>query len=358
MQAFAAGLRGLAGAYIDSDVVDSTGLKGAWDFDLNWALIPVVGSDGISIFDAVDNQLGLKLQEQKIATPVLIVDKVNEKPTANPPDLAAKLPAPPTEFEVADIKPVMPGTVSTGVIFSGVQPGGRVNLSGAVFALKSMIAIAWNLNTDIVGPKWLDSARYNIIAKVPEAFAPAVTSLNDIAPMLQALFADRFKLKSHFEDRPVDAYTLVSVKPKVKKADPAARTGCKERTGGGMAIAGEGFLPGSPRQLVCQNITMAQFADQLQVFAGPYVHYPVVDGTGLEGAWDFTLSFSPIPPGQLAGSRGAIPVGAPDATASDPVGGTTLFGAVEKQLGLKLEIRKRLYPAFIIDHIEEKPTDN
>jgi len=67
-----------------------------------------------------------------------------------------------------------------------------------------MSGLVWNLfgNTDIAGSKWLDSARYDIIAEVPEAFAPAVTSLNDIAPML---FADRFKMKSHFEDRPVDA---------------------------------------------------------------------------------------------------------------------------------------------------------
>jgi len=44
--------------------------------------------------------------------------------------------------------------------------------------------------------------------------------------------------------------------------------------------------------------------------------------------------------------------------ASDPVGGTSFFEAVEKQLGLKLEATKRPYPVFVIDHIEEKPTDN
>ena len=32
--------------------------------------------------------------------------------------------------------------------------------------------------------------------------------------------------------------------------------------------------------------------------------------------------------------------------------------AVEKQLGLKLETQKRTYPVFVIDHIDEKPTDN
>jgi uncharacterized protein (TIGR03435 family) len=108
-------------------------------------------------------------------------------------------------------------------------------------------------------------------------------------------------------------------------------------------------------------MTMAQFAEQLQTLAGPYVHYPVVDATGLEGGWDFTLSFSAIPESQLATLRLALPAGATAAGgggASDPVGGTSLFDAVDKQLGLKLESQKRSYPVFVIDHMEEKPTDN
>jgi uncharacterized protein (TIGR03435 family) len=45
--------------------------------------------------------------------------------------------------------------------------------------------------------------------------------------------------------------------------------------------------------------------------------------------------------------------------ASDPIGGgASVFDAVEKQLGLKLEARKRTLPVFVIDYIEEKPTDN
>ena len=64
----------------------------------------------------------------------------------------------------------------------------------------------------------------------------------------------------------------------------------------------------------------------------------------------------------LNGARGAPPVGAAgagDITASDPIGGgASLFDAVEKQLGLKLEKERRTYPVFVIDHIEEKPTDN
>jgi uncharacterized protein (TIGR03435 family) len=103
---------------------------------------------------------------------------------------------------------------------------------------------------------------------------------------------------------------------------------------------------------------MAQFADQLLILAGNYVHYPVTDSTGLEGAWDFSFTYSPINPTQLAGLRGAPPPGVTDPGASDPVGGTSLLEAVEKQLGLKLEMQKRSHPVLVIDHMEEKPTDN
>jgi uncharacterized protein (TIGR03435 family) len=47
-----------------------------------------------------------------------------------------------------------------------------------------------------------------------------------------------------------------------------------------------------------------------------------------------------------------------DGIASDPVGGISLLDAVEKQLGLKLELHKRPLPVLVIDHIEEMPTEN
>jgi uncharacterized protein (TIGR03435 family) len=43
---------------------------------------------------------------------------------------------------------------------------------------------------------------------------------------------------------------------------------------------------------------------------------------------------------------------------SDPNGALSLFEAINKQLGLKLEMQKRPNPVLVIDHIEEKPTDN
>ena len=144
--------------------------------------------------------------------------------------------------------------------------------------------------------------------------------------MLQALLKDRFKMQTHFENRPVTAYTLVASKPKLKKADPSSRTGCK--LGNAPVLVNSGPFPVPTRLVTCQNITMAQFADQLQMIAGPYVRYPVLDGTAIIGAWDFTFSFSVIPPNQLAGLRGAPQFGLPaeaTAAASDPVGGTSFL---------------------------------
>lgn len=380
METFAADLKRLATGYVTNAVLEQTGLKGSWDFELQftpWALLGIAKSadraTGISLFDAIDKQLGLKLEARGIPTPVLIVEQVNAIPTANAPDAASKLPPPPPlEFEVADLKPVDPNAPLTGPIQFGVSPGGRVNLPGRVLSLKALIALAWDLpgntNGPIIGaPKWLDTARFDVIAKLPSDLVPTggLPPLQELGPALQALLIERFKMKVHFEDRSVDAYTLVAVKPKLKKADPSTRTGCKAPANSGVVFSLTAGMPS--RSFNCQNITMAQFADQLQSIGGSYLFYPVVDATGLEGAWDFTLSFSPIAPQQfaslMAGARAAGPAGgaggAADVAASDPVGGgASLFDAVEKQLGLKLEARKRTHPVFVIDHIEEKPTEN
>src|SRR5439155_4399064 len=102
------------------------------------------------------------------------------------------------------------------------------------------------------------------IAKAPVAVAPAngaPAPLQDLGPMLQALLKDRFKMQTHFENRPVTADTLVAAKPKLKKADPSSRTGCKLGNAPGAVNSGPFLLP--TRLVTCQNITMAQFADQL-----------------------------------------------------------------------------------------------
>jgi hypothetical protein len=100
--------------YLTSPVADQTGLGGAWDFDLKWTdkrSLPYAGADGVNLLDAIDRQMGLKLATGKVPMPVLVVDRVNQKPTPNSPEMATLLPPlPPPEFEVASIRPIRPGT--------------------------------------------------------------------------------------------------------------------------------------------------------------------------------------------------------------------------------------------------------
>ena len=67
--------------------------------------------------------------------------------------------------------------------------------------------------------------------------------------------------------------------------------------------------------------------------------------------------FNPFPSmnGPGRGGDGGPPGGVP--LASDPSGDYTIFEAVEKQLGLKLEKQPRSMQVVVIDHIERKPSD-
>jgi uncharacterized protein (TIGR03435 family) len=229
--------------------------------------------------------------------------------------------------------------------------------------MRFLLSRAFNMNNNdgIAGlPPWADSERFDINAKAPatDASAPPLDP-ESMAPMVRSLLVDRFKLKYHTEDRPMTAYSLVAGKPKMKKADPNSRTFCKNSN------APAGSPPGS-RLLTCQNITMAQFAERLQNMSRE-LSWPVLDQTGIEGSWDFTLtwsmnagmmaaSFAPRAAGPEGGAGGGSNMAMP--AAPDPTGGYTIFAALEKQLGLKLEPQKRNVPVIVVDHIEQRPTEN
>jgi uncharacterized protein (TIGR03435 family) len=365
MAAFAEGMRNMAAAfqYIgDNLVADQTGLEGSWDFDFKYtqrARGTAAVADAITIFDAVDKQLGLKLEPAQIPMPVIVVDSVNRKPTGNPPGVAESLheaPAP-TEFDVAAVKPTDPDY--KGMDFD-IQPGGRVNLRG--ITLKVMIEQAWNLTDDMLvgAQKWMDEDRFDIVAKastaVFESSSPGQSmdiDFDAVMLMMRGLLADRFKLATHFEERPVAAYKLMAVKPKLKKADPSSRTLFKEGPATLDAKDPRNANPTLARLVTCQNMTMAQFAEKLQSIAPGYIHSPVLDATGLDGAWDFTLSFSPV--GLAQGGGGGSPPSSAATEASDPFAGLTLLEAVEKQLGLKLVMEKRPISVLVIDRAEQKP---
>jgi uncharacterized protein (TIGR03435 family) len=353
----------VAQSYLGTNpIVDQTGLKGVWDFDFKYTQQPRAGAAGaaevITLFDAMEKQLGLKLEPVKVPMTVMVVDSVKEQPSANPPGTIEGLPRLATEFEVADIRPTEPG--ATGG--QGNAQNGRVSLRN--IPLRTLLNLSFDINSEdgLAGiPKFAETAHFDLLAKLPSNGGPPDRGLSTDtlrAPM-RALLEDRFKLKTHEESRPATGYTLKSVKPKMAKADPATRTGCKE----GPGADGKDPRTSNPalsRLVTCHNITMAQFAQQLQMTGSGYIRTPVIDATDLDGAYDFTLSFSP--PALINGNAriaDGVMVSANNANGSaDPTGGLSLFDAVSKQLGLKLEPDKRSVQVIVIDHLEEKPTDN
>jgi uncharacterized protein (TIGR03435 family) len=95
-------------------------------------------------------------------------------------------------------------------------------------------------------------------------------------------------------------------------------------------------------------VTMAQFAASLHGFAADYIFEEVEDATGLTGAYDFTLGYT---------SKYMLNTQTPGQS-SDPGGAISLQEAISKQLGLKLEMRKRPLPVVVIDQMRETPLEN
>jgi uncharacterized protein (TIGR03435 family) len=361
MAEFAGGLRNMFGAgdLGQNPVMDETGIKGTWNFDIHFSIgfigLATEARERIKLSEAIERQLGLKLDQRQIPTPVIVVESVNQKPSENPPGIAEALPPlkTATEFEVADVKPSAPG--GRGGMGLRDQPGGRV--SGTV-PMGLLLIRAFNTfnQEELIGvPDWANMTQFDIVAKAPVEAGQIALDQQTMATMIRSLLADRFKMTWHTEQRPVTAYTLVAVKPKMKKADPKVRASCKN-------VEPPAGSPPTTQSLVCQDVTMEQFADQLQGMAQG-LNWPVTDSTELEGEWDFTLTYNRNPQmaAMVAGAgRGG---GDPSSTvnvpmASDPSGAVTIFEALEKQLGLKLSPRKVNMPVTVIDHLEQKPTDN
>ena len=219
--------------------------------------------------------------------------------------------------------------------------------------LKTLLGFAfhpWNQrfrNDLIVGaPAWVDTDRFDVVAKAPSNLPPRECFFSGycvpqkaLALMLQTLLEQEFKIAHHEEQRPTDVYALVVAKGGIKfqKAAGSGERNCQRIVGGSDNPAAKG-LSSIQAGSVCANMTMEDFAGLLAEMAPAYLDRPVVDLTGLTGAYDFKLVWT--------------------GAALLDQGGITVFEAMEKQLGLKLETRKLPMSATVIDHIEKLADDN
>ena len=366
MPAFAAALPGIreaSGYLLNHLVLDRTGLKGSWNFNLTWSprnvFLPAPPTaDTTTLIEAFDKQLALKLTLIKVPTSVIVIDKVTQPKISDSQTIRQ-------EFEVADIRPDDPNdpaALQCGYI--NVQPGGRVRINMTLRGL--LLETQGDFNTHRIsgGPKSLDGTCWQVLAKAPaQEDAPQGwngpvwngVDIGSLRRMLRTLLEDRFKLAAHTEDRPVPGYALVAPKGTVqlRKADPSNRPGCKE----GPGFDGKDPRIANPlasRLITCRNMTLAQFAAELNL-PGTGTGAPVVDATGIDGRYDMTINFSP--PSAFAKAPTLNPEA--DTVAAEPNGAISIFEALSTQLGLKLQSREVRSPvALVIDHVNETPGEN
>ena len=337
--------------YLPREVFDSTGLEGKWDFELEFTPIGIIdlkGHDGITLFDAVTKQLGLSLEVKDVPSPVLFVESANRKPTPNAPGVSMDLAA---RFEVASIKPFDPS-----VRVEQIRNGGEVRF---VATMKELVAQAFFIqpnaaDDEIIGlPKSADTQRWDITAKLPSTGdgAPIAGGARPQPPpravvmeMVRGMLADQFELKTHTENREVTVYAItVPGKPKMAQATGNERMACKADP-----TAVKPF-PDMVTMVRCTNLTMGEFAENLEQVTG-YFDHPIVDATGLQGGWNFLFGFS------RNRGQGLPNPNAQAGDAPEPIG-MTMYEAVERMLGLKLVKEKRSIPVIVVDHVDEKPLE-
>ena len=230
-----------------------------------------------------------------------------------------------SRFEVASIRQSDPGAGGTQI---GLSPGGTFNAKNVT--LKALIQNAYDVRDFQIsgGPGWLDSERYDIVAKgqntgVSEDDIRTMTDQQrnalkeNLVSRVRALLEERFELKVHRETKEMPVYALVTAKTgakiQVHDGPPANSLSVRRDDAGRSAVTAQGVPVASLVKLLSNQVGRT-----------------VLDQTGLKGNYDFKMTFAP----DLA------------TTDSD---GPSIFTALQEQLGLRLDAQKGLVEVLVID---------
>ena len=242
-------------------------------------------------------------------------------------------------FEAADVQVTRPR------LFTNFRSNSYLTTSFAggiyklhIASMADLIRTAYGMDAEAIeqssserlfgGPTWLDTDRFEVIAKAPPDSTQA-----DLRLMLQSLLADRFKLIVHQADEPIDVFILSEGKKLLmKESEGSGDPGCKPQWAGRYA------------EMTCHGVPMTDLVRQIHQWGFDAIKHPMVDLTRLKGSYDFSLKWTPW---------GIMPPGEADASPY-----ISIFDAVDKQLGLKLEAAKHPMPVLVIDNVNRKPAEN
>ena len=260
--------------------------------------------------------------------------RVPSQPPAVEPPLMAQIAAPkgdapqsvrpvpqaaaaPLQFEVASVKPV-PDLQSGSVILPRVDDPQRFRAEYSVNGPVGILEWAYGVRDFQVSgaPEWLGRELFDI-----DATAEHPSTEGQIRQMVQALLADRFKLRLHRETREIPVYALVVGKDGPKLAE--TKDSSQDKSLGDIMVP--------PGKLTARNSTMALFV----MILTDNLDRPVIDRTNLTGHYDFNLTYDG--PSWSPGSWKPF--------------GASVFGPIQ-DLGLKLEPQKSPVEMLVIDSVD------
>jgi uncharacterized protein (TIGR03435 family) len=239
-------------------------------------------------------------------------------------------------FEVASVKRSHPGPngVNGGChgidsVYTPGQKASAPSLGRCVITdarLSHLVSIAWGIGSMQMihsGPDWIAAGgeRFDVVAKAED---PAKTTEQQLLTMLQNLLVERFQLKFHREPKETAGFALTIAKNGAKLE--ASKSEDPDLSFGKGEVKP---APGQPVSLRARRYSMAMLVRFLSAFGG---QGPGIDETGLDGVYDFNLSW-------------------------DDDAGPTLPTALRQQLGLRMEPQKVQVSTFVIDSAQ-RPSEN
>jgi len=257
----------------------------------------------------------------------------------------------PLRFDVASVKENT-SVSDTG----GIAPAtpGRVRITNMPLRLILLDAFRLMDHQLIGAPEWTESARFDINATYQ---ADGARIEDDARAMLRTLLADRFGLKTHREMRELPIYSLVMARkdgalgPRLVRSTIDCNQWIAEKRPQMGAGSASPVAPGGKRP-VCLILTTRRFITagtrSMQDLLRPLQSMtgrPVIDRTGLTGAFDFDLQWTSGPVAPAAG---------PTAPADD---GPSIFVALQEQLGIRLEPGRAPFDVVVVDAVRRPTPD-
>jgi uncharacterized protein (TIGR03435 family) len=235
-------------------------------------------------------------------------------------------------------------------------PGGITDFRPGQFVavnqtLRVILVAAYDLEEFRItgGPDWIDKDRFDIQAR-----ATSPVTRKEAQPMLRALLAERFALNAHTERREYPVYALVLNRAGAPGLRPSVASGCVDRGAQPRRVAlGElpscGLLPARPGGLAGRSVPLELLAAQLS----PLVRRPVINRVQLTGLFDIDLEWE-----LDETQRAALASLAPDRPFAPPNPDRPgLIGALQEQLGLKLDSTRAPVDVLVVDAVAH-PSEN